>query len=243
MAAGVRSITVRPCARRTASLCRCAPGRGGVEDHARPRRTPASPPGRRRRRRWSPRRGGAARASPSESGSMPAIATISSALRQAHHLDHQVGADVARADDRHTGPCARSCACPPGREGGADRAEPGDPRLVRRARGDRDHRAERAGEHDVPGAQRSPARAMVCASQATAFSGLPRQAAPAPAETGSPRVLQHHAAEPQVHVGQPARAWCRARTGRWRRCRRWCRRCEMSQSAIRESTISIAGSR
>ena len=40
-----------------------------------------------------------------------------------------------------------------------------------------------------PARRGEPRRAMVRASQHTALSGLPRQAAPAPTETGSPRSI------------------------------------------------------
>ena len=74
-------------------------GRGGVEDDVDLVEARQRDQARRRRRRWSATPSRAARASPSESGSMPTIAAISSVVGQPHDLDHQVGADVARADD------------------------------------------------------------------------------------------------------------------------------------------------
>ena len=92
----------------------------------------------------TPRR--AARARPSESGSMPTIAPISRMLRQSQDLDHQVGADVARPDDRDLGPRGHCVASFPGKRERDDGAEPGDVGdELRRPGATGHHRAERAG--------------------------------------------------------------------------------------------------
>ena len=128
---------------------------------------------------------------------------------------------------------------PSQRPRGPSRAR-GSARRSRRP-GDRHHRPERARQHQVARPQRRPTPAMVSASHSMAVSGLPRQAAPAPTETGSPRCSIDHAAQPQVEVGEAPR---RAAEHEQRRrgvvgdgVDEW-----MFQLAMRLSTISIAGS-
>ena len=193
----------------------------------RPRRSRARPCRRRARR-------------PSEAGSMPTMAAISSGFGRAQHLDHQVGADVARPDDRDTRswPFVTSCEKPV-------RTEPKPViRASNVARRDRHHRAERAGEHHVAGAQRVPGAGHRWASQTSACSGLPRQAAPAPTETGSPAVLQHHPAS-RRSTSASRRGRVPSTKGRRRRCPPWCPRwrCPSRRSGSRRSRWPAARSR
>ena len=163
------------------------------------------------------------------------------AAAEPQHLDHQVGADVAGTEHRHPDRHAE----PSDREAGPHRAEAGDPGLVRRAGGDRHHRAERPGEHHVAGAQRvagagqgggQPLQGVQRVAQAGRARARPRPAprrAPAPSRTAAGRRRRAGA------------AWCRARTARWRRCRRRCPRwrCPSRRSASRRSRWPAAHGR
>ena len=102
---------------------------------------------------------------------MPTIARHLEVLRHAQDLDHQVGADVARTDDgdlRSCSWCFSRCswlgsvvAIPVARFIETD-PRPAMCALTGRRAG-RDHRAERAGEDDVAGAQRFAEVAGLCA--------------------------------------------------------------------------------
>ena len=91
-------------------------------------------------------------------------------------------------------------------------------------RGDGDHGAERAGEDDLAGAQRVAEVAGGRGQPGSALSGSPRQAAPLPSET-SIVVDVHRASSTSAgsNSSSGSGAGRRARTARWRRCRRRCR--------------------
>ena len=130
---------------------------------------------------------------------MPTIATISQRLGQPQHLDHQIGADVARPDDRHVRCCHDGPPCR--RSGRRTEPRPEIRRLVRRARASPapSDRARRRAPRRRRAADR-PSRAIVCANHCNACSGLPRHAAPAPTETGSPACSSTMPHSAQVHV-------------------------------------------
>ena len=125
----------------------------------------------------------AARASPSEAGSMPAIARIRSGPPAAQQLDHQVRADVAGPDDRRSD-----------HRGALASGEPGAVTLTQPADLGREPvtrpRPATIGP-SAPDSTISPARSgwpydrAAAASQATATAGWPRQAAPDPVDTSS----------------------------------------------------------
>src|SRR5690606_6909156 len=171
---------------------------------------------------------------------------------QPHHFDHQVGADVARPEHRHTRthapPALPSPAALPG-------PSPAPPSHCTRTAPSPLIRASYAAcggtgtiGRSAPQSTTSPARsglpacARVPANHARACSGFPRQAAPAPTDTGRPAC-----SSTMPHV---RRSTSDKRTGRVPRTNfplealsATVSTIEISQSAIRESTISIAGSR
>ena len=145
-------------------------------------------------------------------------------LREPHDLEHQVGADVARADDRDLGPgpavagsgvdevvligCSLAGWSWWG-EAGGDAAEPGDVGAELVAGCDGHHRAEGAGE-DRPGRRAVVRRGgtAVAASQARAAAGCPgspRRGRWRPARVGRRPVAAGHGhgqlGEPGVEVG------------------------------------------
>ena len=91
---------------------------------------------------------------------------------------------------------------------------------------DRDHRAERAGQHDLAGAQRvAEVDGRSRASQARALQRVAEAggagAASTPASPSTDMVIATSAGSNVVEAAPGRR---RGRTGRWRRCRRRCRR-------------------
>src|SRR5208283_546084 len=103
-------------------------------------------------------------------------------FRHAHDLDHQIGADIARSDDRAGNLFHYACSFA--------KAARTEPRPEMRASTTSPHFTPTIGPRapDItvsPALSGRPTRAMVFASHRTAESGSPRQAAPAPAETCS----------------------------------------------------------
>ena len=144
---------------------------------------------------------------------------------EAHHLDHQVGADVARPDDGDLD-LAHFCSF---RAGSFENVAVTEPRpgmsAVTTAPGVHvAHRSQRAGQHDLAGAQRV---AVVACGAGQPGERVERVAQARGAVAGG----DHLAVEAHRHGrARPARsrrgsgARCPARRARWRRCRPRCRR-------------------
>ena len=131
------------------------------------------------------------------------------------------------------------------RETGPHRAEPGDvaPRTPSPGGRPRDHRAERPGEHDIAGAQRvTGAGQLVAASQASGVQRVP--------EAGRPSAGRHRLSRrarctiPHSRRSSPAsrRGAVPSTNAPLEALSAIVSTMVMSQPAIRESTISIAGS-
>ena len=186
-AAGVRSIIRVAVGREGAGVGLVRPGRGGVEDdpdllEAGQADQAVDAVG--RRRDAEPARPGEAVGGRIDADHRRDLEP----LAEPEHLDHQVGADVARADDRRLGPAGHDATAG---EDGADLPEPADVGREGVARGHRDHRPERAGQHDLAGPERRP-RSRTPRPATRRRPGDRRMEAPVPVE-------------PQARRARPAR--------------------------------------
>ena len=110
------------------------------------------------------------------------------------------------------------------------------------ARGERHERAQGPGQDQVAGRSGSPKRAAWTASQRSASSGSPRQAAPLPADRSSPLMVSDISTSTRLDLVDGGPASVPTTNSPLDALSATVSVNLMSQSAIRESTISSAGS-